>query len=944
MKRLVVRKASAGSGKTFQLAYNFILLTLAHRVGDEWRLNSPDSNNNHRHILAITFTNKATDEMKRRIVREFAILAGVPMMVGQVSNYKALLIKDLDLGSDPDGEGKLQRAAERALRDLLFNYGEFNVSTIDAFFQYVLRSFAFEADLSGNYEVALSGDAIIENGIADTFMQAINADPDDELRRWMESFMSASLRNGKSFNLLESTGGVRSSLRSFIDSLTDENYQRNAEEINGFIRRENPSDPNPVSVLRDEIESVRERLKTRLMQKATILTANPELEECQSNFKKNVESVADGKISVSESICNNAKSGKLFLKKANPTPGFQNELTEYVDLLMCYKTLEELLNQIHSFGLFDVITENINRMKADANTILLSDTNTLLRRIIGDSPSPFLYERTGLRLKHFLIDEFQDTSRLQWENLRPLLLESVSGGNDNLIIGDVKQCIYRFRNSDPKLLGSELGADQELNSYIEEVYQSMNFRSAAEIVAFNYMLFPMLAQALGHSSVYPQETDPIRKNATAGYVEIKGLNPDNFEDSALDRMFKEICRELDPCCGNYNPSDIAVLVETNKQASDIIKYLLQRFSETSGLEDVQVMGDESLMLISSAAVRSVIQSMEQLDSVPLPTKVLENKHYRLSQSGLNGLSGEFGRRMATSEADPFAELSAVIADFNSDFNSSETKISEEETGSETLLDLVNRLISELSDDLRRQDSVYLYAFVDTVTEFMQNSPATVHEFLHWWQMQGFKTCISSSESTDAIKVMTIHKAKGLEYDCIHIPLISGSLGKEIDIRWYDCGTGNANILRRLGLTGKVPRFVPVKSTSALRTTMFADEYNALFSASVLDDLNVLYVAFTRPKRELIVSVKGRKVEYTSTGKVKSQQVALEDINKLLINALGVLADDDGTWEYRSGVTTSKIVENRAEEPDRPEPLEMPVYRPSSGNPAKIYSEVADPDE
>ncbi|MDE7387901.1 MAG: UvrD-helicase domain-containing protein, partial [Muribaculaceae bacterium] len=212
-RHLTIRKASAGSGKTYQLAYNFIRMMLGRRdkTTGRWHLTAQDNPNAHRHILAITFTNKATDEMKRRIVRELAIIAKAPMMNGQKSKYQSELMADFGL----DNESYLTEAARRALRELLFDYAEFNVSTIDAFFQSVLRSFAYEADLSGNYEVSLDADAMVESGISETITDAImeNGPEGRMLKRWLEGFMTDGYRRGNSFNLLNNQGATRSILR-----------------------------------------------------------------------------------------------------------------------------------------------------------------------------------------------------------------------------------------------------------------------------------------------------------------------------------------------------------------------------------------------------------------------------------------------------------------------------------------------------------------------------------------------------------------------------------------------------------------------------------------------------------------------------------------------------------------------------------------------------------
>lgn len=608
-------------------------------------------------------------------------------------------------------------------------------------------------------------------------------------------------------------------------------------------------------------------------------------------------------------------------------------------------TLNEIIRQIHSFGLFDAINCGINRIKADTNTILLSDTNTLLRRIISDSPSPFIYERTGMKLHHFLIDEFQDTSRLQWENLRPLLLESLASGYDNLIIGDVKQCIYRFRNSDPMLLGHELEDDTEICGHILLDSNNVNYRSAREIVGFNYDLFSYLGQATGNASVYePESKDAVRRDAPDGYVSVKALPPASFSEEAKERMFAEMLRQLDPAQGHYRPGDIAVLVRTNREASEIIGYLTDRFAEMN--MPVRVMGDESLLLVSSQAVRRVIAELRRYDTLPVATSVKDNAYTRVSIDQLEWLASEFDsrRRDNQSGADPFQTLTALIGEFDRRLDEAPESVSGQKAYGigTSLIALVNSLIGLLPDDLREHDSIYLYALMDLVVDYCRTGVASVHGFIDWWNRRGVKSCISASPSNDAVSVMTVHKSKGLEFDCVHIPMLEGNLGKEISLRWYDCGVGDDNVFRRLGIDRvDVPRYFPVKSNKNLAFTMFAPEYESLLADSRLDELNSIYVAFTRLVRELVVSVKGQAVSRSGSKPKEPDRFSIET---LLASALDCVPDDsDGHWEYTLGEPTRRIVKSDGtnDHPDLPQAVSMPLYEVKESIISRVDAYITD---
>lgn len=956
-RRLLMRKASAGSGKTYQLAYNFIRYTLGRRTpSGQWQLCVADGANRHRHILAITFTNKATDEMKHRIVRELAILAQVPMMEGRETNYLKDLADDFGLSLPADRE-LIRRAAKSALYDLLFDYSEFNVSTIDAFFQSVLRSFAFEADLSGNYDVTLDSESLFESGISETLKQVVEQKSQRGLMSWLQSFMELQLRLGNSFNLLHRQGEVRKNLRLFMESLTDEHYMRHAAEIDGFLARSTPGAPNPVILLQQAVVARRDALVAEMTALASDLCADFNLNEkdgykavgLKSTFASLVKKISSGSLpGLTESSAKALSDvDYCFTLKATPDAALVSGMARLLEGMMMTGTLDEILRQIHSFGLFDAINTNINRIKADTNTILLSDTNTLLRRIIKDSPSPFIYERTGMKLHHFLVDEFQDTSRLQWENLRPLLIESLGSGYDNLIIGDVKQCIYRFRNSDPMLLGHELENDSEISGHIALDSNNVNYRSAREIVEFNYDLFSWLGQATGNAPVYePESKDAVRRDAPRGYVSVRALPPESFVADAKERMLAEMLRQLDPERGNYRPRDIAVLVRTNNEASEIIDYLTEQFASRE--MPVRVVGDDSLLLVSSQAVRRVIAELRRYDTLPVATSVKENSYTRVSPDQLEWFAAEFDsrRRDNPSDADPFQTLTGLIGEFDRLLDENPDALTgDHRAGSATsLISLVNSLTGLLPDDLRRHDSAYIYALMDLVVDYCRSGIASVHGFLDWWDRRGVKCCISASPSNDAISVMTVHKSKGLEFDCVHVPVLNGNLGKEISLRWYDCGEGDDNVFRRLGIDDNVavPRYFPVKSNKNLAYTMFASEYETLLADSRLDELNAVYVAFTRPVRELIVSVKGIKV---STDKKSARQPDPFNIGNLLAGALGCRSDlIDGSWEYHLGESSRRIAASgggSSAQPDRPQAVEMPCYEVSDGILSRIDAYITD---
>ncbi|MDE7388568.1 MAG: hypothetical protein K2M97_04875, partial [Muribaculaceae bacterium] len=489
--------------------------------------------------------------------------------------------------------------------------------------------------------------------------------------------------------------------------------------------------------------------------------------------------------------------------------------------------------------------------------------------------------------------------------------------------------IYRFRNSDPRLLGSDLENDRELASHVNLVFQSTNFRSAREIVEFNNALFPPLARALGHEAVYPPETDPVRSEAPDGYIDLEVLPGKDYTSEALDRMFGHICRELDPAQGGYRPADIAVLTRYNSEAAEVVEYLMERFASMPGLEHVKVISDESLMLNTSSAVRRVIAELSNRSVLPQPSsRQTDSRYQTVSQNQFDWIAAEFDRRRMQDCDDPFGALNDLLEEFNSDHSiATGNHVSDEPMALPLIL---AEAIGHLPEDLRRRDSIYLFALLDLVSDYCKIGSPSLHSFLEWWRMTGNSRCITSSPSADAITVMTVHKAKGLEYDCVHIPFTPKSFGKESDVRWYDCGTGSDNFFTRIGITGSVPRFYPLKSEKSMAeaNTYFSAQYNRLLNESRLDDLNVLYVAFTRPVRELIVSL-------TETKKTESSD---NNTTHLIASVLG---QTDQAWHYTIGIPTKRIQAEQRHDSDAPSTVDMAEFIPPHHPMTAIIAEISD---
>ena len=474
---LTIYKASAGSGKTYTLALEYIKTLLGIKLADgSYRLNGavpPRLANRHRNILAITFTNAATTEMKSRIIREISRLAAHPGGDTPESAYAGPLTAAFGCSRE-----SLRKAAEAALSELLNDYSGFNVSTIDSFFQTVLRTFAREIDHQGDYELALDRLDIIRQSIS-LMLDRLNYEPDRSHRRlfaWVRSFMLENLGQGKSYNIFDRGGNILSDLASAMDGAMDEKFQNMSQQMARYLADSTLADAfcrkidEAVGAQRKMAAAAAARfmeaaaaagvdstLNSSVAARARDIASSPETINARTFTLKAVKTLVDDGEPLAPADVLKADIRRK-LEKSDPatavaiaeaaTDMFRSAWNAFGRCRILTRMAQGTVN-LQFIGMVQGILGEFLR---ENNTMLISDTGELLARIISDAEMPFIYERLGMKLTNLLIDEFQDTSHMQWHNLRPLVANALAEDSDNLIIGDVKQAIYRFRNSDPSLI------------------------------------------------------------------------------------------------------------------------------------------------------------------------------------------------------------------------------------------------------------------------------------------------------------------------------------------------------------------------------------------------------------------------------------------------------------------------------------------------------------
>lgn len=927
---IIINKASAGSGKTYTLVKEYLIMLLGKKTEGGNYILDKHPNDNHRYILAITFTNKATEEMKSRIVETLDVLASNPDESPYITDLTTML------GASKDDISKSAGIAER---QMLEDYTNFNVCTIDTFFQKILRTFAYEVNLSSNYGVELNDEYVVELGVNNlkTRLHDESGKKNKSLSHWLWMFVQDSIKNGSSWDVFykpKSKKTVDNSLYNFAKVLTNEVVKKNSKQLFDFL-----ADPKNIQAFNVALNS-------------GISNLIPKVKECVSNIYellKGPDIKANNYFTKFLDALNNSANPFLIkdldkkVEKKIADQSFVNKnsakvnesaiclyLEQIRDYGTVYASYKKILDLTYQLGLLGDINASMQDFANENNTILLSGTNDIVKRIIDGCETPFIYERIGMYLHNFLLDEFQDTSRMQWENLLPLVRNGLANGHDSLIIGDVKQSIYRFRNSDPQLLHSQLKVDFSNDSIKYNEGRSINWRSARNIVHWNNAFFRFLSTALnidefyadveqevspkneklpGHVVVARREI-PDKKKDTDGSNDSKtesndnsNDNDSNFKEWAIEKMIVDLQSLL---ARGFKQKDIAVLSNTNREGQLAISRIMKWNIENPD-KQMKVVSEESLLVISSPAVRIVVNILKMLDRCEA-----HNEDGREMPMVLRRFEANRSEGMDTSEAfeDAIVSKDEDIADYIDRLY---------ETSKSACLDsVVEQIIkSQLSKQMTEENTPYLLAFLDSVVDFMSRYGSNIHHFLKWWDKVGPGLSISSPDNIDAIRVITIHKSKGLQFPCVLIPMFDWNFDQS-SIEWIE----TAGFKDKLPKGVAIPPIVPVKRDN--KRTLFDNEFKKIARSNIMDSLNKTYVACTRAQYELIIYTENNK----ELGLQLSQFLETCRNNKGIAPTPTENCDPDVVYELGKPMLRSDIPALNSDDnalPDNVESRIMPPY-------------------
>lgn len=909
-----VIKASAGSGKTYTLAKRYLEeLLFVTALGKRTLRSSADY---YQHILAITFTNKATNEMKTRIVDELFVLAQDPERSSYYQNeWKQDNLQATDL----------KKAAQKALSTLLFNYSEFKVSTIDSFFQSILRNFARELDHDYNYDLQL--DSNYATSVAThNFLLTLGHDlrrtgkSNTTAAQWVKDYINDSIVDDKSWNNI--FGDKENSLARFARKINDEFFREHMPVLRNYLSSDHEGKSMEriarfTRLLKDKAREWDEKRKdcAAWQKQFQELCARLGIDERYLNGRRILYRIFHSGACTDDTLNKQIEKGvesDLFKSKFEPTQEQQSAIMDFLlQVSKCSRyssLLYDIARKLSYVGLMGEINKKLEEYREESNTVLIADTNELIGRVVETSDTPFIYERTGTWINHYMLDEFQDTSRKQYENFKPLLNESLSNGNPNLIIGDSKQAIYRFRNADPSLFREQL--DKDYSSHIELHPLTVNWRSHKSIIDFNneftgrfldlFTDYRTLQDTYRPANLldkgYRQELSSPRAAKHKGLVRVHFGTIEDGEElpfEKIDNITPLLPEHLKELHTRFEWSDIIILVNKKKDGESVVATLLE-WNKQHPDDMIPVVSGELMRLDQSNAVQRIVSMLRFIDltSYALSEDSTDDPNYdsdlktrannrRMKQQRQFRVLEEFEKRLGQlpdatpvdngtlldecfSAANTIAQLnkSEQMSTYAADLKS---RLPNQRTQAMSLVNIIEHLINKtITPTERDQECIFLHALLNCTIEFAsKNNGGTVREFLRYWDQNRETITVPDSGTNVAIQVYTIHKSKGLEADCVVIPCANWDIntnsldhdywvdGKE----WLD--DGGREWLSEVAPGEWSEELVPPimsMGKSRLRAmgayNLFKHTCNKQDEDLVIDNVNKTYVAFTRPRKEL----------------------------------------------------------------------------------------------
>ena len=847
-EHLTVYRASAGSGKTFTLAVEYISLLVK----------DPE---NYQHILAVTFTNKATQEMKMRILSQ---LYGIANSLQSSQQYFNKVKEKTNM---PDAV--IRNNARAALTLLIHRYNNFRILTIDAFFQQVLRNLAHELGQTANLRVDLNNEEITEKAVDQMIESLEKGQP---VLQWISTYINNSIEDDNGWNII-------GKIKTFGTNIFKDFYK--AHEAN---LKEQLSNADDFKVYETTLRKRRNDIRKTFNGKAKsilneIKNANLDI---PSNYRSGLykyltdsaiapltnKPLKAGVLKANESPqnwtsskCAKADKQQIQTLAAEVLSAQLSELIAYNnDNWNEFQSIQLTLSHLSELRLLHAIADAVDNLTKDTNRFMLSNTQALLKELIADSDTPFIFERIGARLKHVMIDEFQDTSTIQWQNFQVLLANCMAQElSQNLIVGDIKQSVYRWRQGDWGILNNIEKSFAHQKIRLETL--DYNYRSEKRIIDFNNAFWEQCVantakevaqddaeKAKIVQKAYEDVAQKTHKTTENGFVKISLYPSKSMKEAVLEELIETIKELFNNGYGGKNQSKIAILVRSKSNIQDIVNALLQSFGN-----EINIVSDEAFRLDASLSVNIIVSAMHLLthpDDVLTRGKLVKLYNQEVLKKPLTDtdllVSINESNNIDTKNIDKKERRKLATEQQMAKLNS---QLPPEYVANRELLlglpivDLVDKLFMLFGLDQLEGQSSYICTLYDTLNDFLKDHTADIDDFINEWENSLSSKTIQSDE-IEGIRIMTIHKSKGLEFDNVIIPFCNWEMEKKGTL-W--CETKN-----KPAPYNKLPLLPIDFSRDKLIGTVFEDDYKEEHFQNIVDNLNLLYVAFTRASKNLFV--------------------------------------------------------------------------------------------
>jgi ATP-dependent exoDNAse (exonuclease V) beta subunit len=829
-KSFNVYSSSAGSGKTYTLVREYLRLAL-----------SKSGAGNFRYILAITFTNKAAEEMKNRVLKSLKSISEIE------ADKKNGLRAELSELTGVD-EQTLATRAGNMLQSMLHNYSDIAISTIDTFVHRLVRSFSRDLLLSHDFEVDTDTAQYLEEAVG-RLMQRVGED--ETISKILIDFVIDQTENDSRWQL-------EKILTEVGRKILDRAGSNHIKELSEF-------EPGKFDVLGKKINefiAVYENTVQLKAQKAikTISEAGLTIDDF-SNKKNSVygyfERIAAGRTDFQanpttlSSIENQNFGGS---KGASAANAFASVISDHFHEIENYRTqnqgtfllCQELKKNLRQLSLLSEIHLSLKQIKEEQNLIFVDDFHELIANVVKNEPSPFIYERIGNRYKYLLIDEFQDTSILQWHNFLPLVEHALSENNFVLLVGDGKQAIYRWRGGEveqfdrlPEIFGDE--NDPTLKIKEEVLKQNFNhqnlpsnYRSLGKIVDFNNSLYDELSKQLPAQmqSIYHDQAQKITRSADQGLIVSRFLEAEKAEDFRLFNL-PVLLEYIEECLQDgFSYGDICIITRGNKDGIRVAEYLSQM--------NIPVISSESLRIVSNGTVQLLLAAMKHLshpahlqDALTLLIALAN----RLNSENINEVLQKYTKQ---------GKKGLYSVDIKGYLKEFEIPWSAKRLLALPLYDLLETLIRDFK--LQGESSLHLSFFKKHILQYATRNHNDLGAFLSWWQEREHKLSISTPAETDAVQIMSIHKSKGLQFPVVFLPFCSWDFKpRNTDLHWVETPK---YLEETIGC--EVPPAMLSTLSKSLSDTELGPVAQLENDRTLLDNLNMLYVATTRPEDRLYI--------------------------------------------------------------------------------------------